>query len=118
MSTTADRLELPVDPPSRKPLREASLYCCGAVYGLWSDAGELIYVGQTQNLAARLAQHRTDRKKREAVAFSFVAIDSLDRRLEVETVEIVHRRPRLNQAIMIRLCKDGTLAEIRYKRKR
>lgn len=113
-----DQLKLPVSESSRRPLVEAPLFPIGAVYGLWSDAGELIYVGQSGNLAARLAQHKQDAKKAEAVTFSFVAIDGLDQRLEIETIEIVRRRPRLNQAILLRLCKNGSLAEIRYRRKR
>ena len=115
MQRPINPLELPTDPPSRIPLSKASSYPVGGVYGLWSDAGELLYVGQTASVAGRLVQHRKDPKKSEAVTFCFVAIDKLLERLVTETVEIVRWRPRLNKAVLLRVSSGG-LSEIRWKR--
>jgi predicted GIY-YIG superfamily endonuclease len=32
----------------------------GAVYGILSDSGQVIYIGQTNNLRERMAAHRND----------------------------------------------------------
>jgi predicted GIY-YIG superfamily endonuclease len=34
----------------------------GAVYGILSDEGRVIYIGQTDNLQERMADHRTNRR--------------------------------------------------------
>jgi len=85
------------------------------VYALYTRDGEILYVGQSSDLATRLAQHKRDPSKAAAVAFAFVPETSLDKRLELEGIEILRRRPPLNNALLIRVAR-GRLYEIRYRR--
>lgn len=104
--------------PSRLPrisLHHAVMHVYGGVYFLWDDAGALLYVGQSGNIAARMAQHDKDPKKAAAESFSYIVAETLDQRLELETCFIAHFRPPLNQAVMLRVSK-GKLSEIRWRR--
>ncbi len=107
------------EPPGlpRISLHHAALHALGGVYFLWSDGGELLYVGQSGNIAARMAQHAKDPRKAAVASVSYVREEELDRRLELETIYVVHFRPPLNKAVLIRVSK-GRLSEIRYRRGR
>jgi hypothetical protein len=63
-----------------------------AVYFLF-DGGELVYVGQTTNMARRLAQHS---KLKKFDSFSFIACSENDLRA-IETYAIAKYRPPLNR---------------------
>lgn len=80
----------------------------GGVYLLYSGS-MLVYVGQTQDLTKRLAQHRAERVKE----FDMVLIyheDDLASRLRIEGILHLKYLPRYNHAIL--LGTDGLTGKV------
>jgi hypothetical protein len=81
--------------------------------------GALIkYVGQTQDLRVRLAQHNANPRMCtshwDTVWWLDPGIPELSQRLQLETILMCAALPELNRAVMLVKTKQGRLAEVRF----
>lgn len=84
-----------IRPPSLKELKSSGLRdkLLGAVYFLFDEYGELLYVGQTGDLHRRLVRHREQRSFATWTAFM---VDDKERRIVLEQHYIDKYKPREN----------------------
>lgn len=82
---------------------------------------EVVYVGQTQDLRTRMRQHNMSAKTQllepDGIAWFAPGISSSHMRLLVEAILVCCLCPVGNSALLLRICANRTLAEIRYARK-
>jgi hypothetical protein len=79
------------------------------VYLLLGLAGEVVYVGHSQNVALRLRQHRAEAKKCFNTAL-FYHVQDLDTRLRIEGILILTLLPPYNKALLLGFA-DGKIWE-------
>lgn len=85
------------------------------VYAALDAEGLPIYVGQSKLVRQRMLQHQASKNWfKHAVSWVYYPLSPEDSRLELETYLILEYRPRWNQAIKLRIGKDGHLTEVSF----
>lgn len=83
-----------------------------------SDAGRVVYVGQSSDICARLLRHRSEGRRRFSTALFYHMPNSAESdRLWVEGMLICAYRPSTNRAWNVGM-SDGRCWEIGFGRKR
>lgn len=98
-------------------LRPTSLKAIAGVYFLMNDDDEIVYIGQSVNVAARIGQHCIDKRKHPH--FTKVAAVSVpaSRLLEIEAKYIAAYSPILNGTTEEKI-NDRVLARLKLKKSR
>ncbi len=78
----------------------------GGVYLLWDLGGNLVYVGQSFDIANRLSQHRKEGTK-EFHRATWIAVADKALRLRYEGILILASCPPYNRSIQLGLASDG-----------
>lgn len=84
---------------------------CAGVY-LLTNVFDLVYVGQSSDVVARLAQHRKEGQK-QFDRVMYYPVETLEERLHLEAVLILYHKPRYNRGLYLGL-HEGRLWEIRW----
>lgn len=72
-----------------------------AIYGLY-EGEELVYIGSTKNLLARIAHHvYSNRDNIKLTGYSYTIIDKNKNMLDLEAEEILKHSPKLNRSIPV-----------------
>jgi len=90
------------------------------IYFLTDLSGQIQYIGQTKQLALRLAQHRANPKMRQRISWDRTfyitpGIESKSDRLRFEAALIAIISPPGNKVILMRHLKNGSWSEVRWK---
>ena len=101
----------PTDAKSESCLLEGSVPVSG-VYLLWDSNGQLVYVGQSADIARRLTEHRKEGTKPFLRATFFPVADHSDR-LRVESILILCALPPYNRHCTIGIAGGTDPAGVR-----
>jgi GIY-YIG catalytic domain-containing protein len=96
---------------SEDDLAQESRPVCG-LYILINLSGDVVYVGQSSNIQARLRQHRRDATKKFRT-LEYYPLDSELSRLQLEAILILALLPRHNRALALGLA-PGKVWELAY----
>lgn len=98
--------------------RERTMPIIGTVYLLLNDKGDILRVGQTNNLRRRMAQlvnnPKVQRLNWTSVGFFAPQIKNIHKRLQVETCLATICCPKGNGLIALRRKADGTWREVQW----
>ena len=90
------------------------------IYFLTNMAGVIQYIGQTKQLALRIAQHKVNTKLNRRIDwrrtfYTAPGIAEKSRRLRFEATLITLCNPPGNQVILMRKCKNNLWSEVRWR---
>jgi hypothetical protein len=100
--------------PDLHPLDDLSPLCPAGIYALYDAEDALLYLGQSQDIRGRVANHRTHQPWGPQIArVAATPIGDLAERVRIEALLILHFLPRHNKALMLNL-RGGRVSEIRF----
>lgn len=103
-----------VKPEDFEPIENLPDFFSG-VYLLYNEDDEIIYVGQSGDVPARVKTHKRRQAWRTEISYaSAYLIASEDDRLTLEALIFLRERPRHNRALKLAKRVDGTIYEIQF----